>query len=141
MKLVFPVFFSISARATLVQWAVIQRATLSFRLSVWNWVTLFAWFGLTFFLLLCLEIFGIWGCIFLTRRFFILRPVSWPMSFLFKHQIRRLERPIELSLDWLEIQYLMAEFYQLKDLYKEQDAEAAWSSVCFQELFLFIVCW
>ena len=47
------------------------------------------------------------------------------MSLLLKRQIERLETVIELSTDWLEIQYLMAELDQLKDLYQEQDAQAA----------------
>ena len=49
------------------------------------------------------------------------------MSLLLERQIERLERAIELSSDWLEIQYLMAELDQLKDLYEEPDVEAAWS--------------
>ena len=44
---------------------------------------------------------------------------------LLERQIERLERAIELSSDWLEIQYLMAELDQLKDLYEEPDVEAA----------------
>ena len=32
---------------------------------------------------------------------------------------------MELSTDWLEIQYLMAELDQLKDFYEELDTEAA----------------
>ena len=47
------------------------------------------------------------------------------MSLLLKRQIVRLERAIELSSDWLEIQYLMAELDQLNDLYDDQEAEAA----------------
>ena len=47
------------------------------------------------------------------------------MSLLLKRQIERLETAIELSTDWLEIQYLMAEFDQIKHLYEELDAEAA----------------
>ena len=47
------------------------------------------------------------------------------MSLLLKRQIVRLERAIQLSSDWLEIQYLMAELDQLKDLYDDQEAEAA----------------
>lgn len=47
------------------------------------------------------------------------------MSLLLKRQIERLETAIELSTDWLEIQYLMAELDQLKDLYQEPDAQAA----------------
>ena len=52
-------------------------------------------------------------------------PVSCQMSLLLERQIERLERAIELSSDWLEIQYLMAELDQLKDLYDEPDVEAA----------------
>ena len=47
------------------------------------------------------------------------------MSLLLKRQIDRLETAIELSSDWLEIQYLMAELDQIKDLYEEPDAQAA----------------
>ena len=47
------------------------------------------------------------------------------MSLLLKRQIERLETAIELSTDWLEIQYLMAELDQLKDLYEEPDDKAA----------------
>jgi hypothetical protein len=47
------------------------------------------------------------------------------MSLLLKRQIDRLETAIELSTDWLEIQYLMAELVQIKDLYEEPDAKAA----------------
>ena len=47
------------------------------------------------------------------------------MSLLLKHQIERLELAIELSTDWLEIQYLRAELDQLKDLYEEPHAGAA----------------
>lgn len=46
------------------------------------------------------------------------------MSLLLKRQIERLQIAIELSTDWLEIQYLRAELDQLKDLYEEPDAEA-----------------
>ena len=52
------------------------------------------------------------------------------MSLLLKRQIVRLERAIELSTDWLEIQYLMAELDQLKDLYDDQEVDAAWWLVC-----------
>lgn len=51
------------------------------------------------------------------------------MSLLLKRQIERLETAIELSTDWLEIQYLMAELDQIKQLYEEPDAEAAWSLI------------
>ena len=47
------------------------------------------------------------------------------MSLLQQRQIERLETAIEISTDWLEIQYLMAELDQLKSLYEETDAEAA----------------
>ncbi len=47
------------------------------------------------------------------------------MSLLLKRQIDRLETAIELSTDWLEIQYLMAELDQIKDLYEEPDVQAA----------------
>ncbi|MDB4338156.1 hypothetical protein SynSYN20_01886 [Synechococcus sp. SYN20] len=47
------------------------------------------------------------------------------MSLLLQRQIERLETAIELSTDWLEIHYLMAELDQLKHLYEEPDAEAA----------------
>ena len=47
------------------------------------------------------------------------------MPELLKRQIDRLETAIDLSTDWLEIQYLMAELDQLKDLYQEKESEAA----------------
>jgi hypothetical protein len=47
------------------------------------------------------------------------------MSELLNRQIERLESAIELSKDWLEIQYLMAELDQLKDLYPELNVDAA----------------
>ena len=47
------------------------------------------------------------------------------MSLLLKRQIERIETAIELSTDWLEIQYLIAELDQLKDMYEEPDAQAA----------------
>ena len=47
------------------------------------------------------------------------------MSLLLKRQIEQLETAIELSTDWLEIQYLMAELDQIKQLYKKLDGEAA----------------
>ena len=47
------------------------------------------------------------------------------MSLLLKRQIERLELAIELSTDWLEIQYLRAELDQLKHLYEEPHAGAA----------------
>ena len=47
------------------------------------------------------------------------------MPELLKRQIERLETAIELSTDWLEIQYLMVELDQLKSLYEEAESEAA----------------
>ena len=47
------------------------------------------------------------------------------MPELLKRQIDRLETAIELSTDWLEIQYLMVELDQLKALYEEAESEAA----------------
>lgn len=47
------------------------------------------------------------------------------MSELLKRQIEQLEISIDLSADWLEVQFLMAELDQLKALYEETDAEAA----------------
>ena len=47
------------------------------------------------------------------------------MTELLKRQIDRLETAIELSTDWLEIQYLMVELDQLKALYVEEESEAA----------------
>ena len=47
------------------------------------------------------------------------------MPELLKRQIDRLETAIELSTDWLEIQYLMVELDQLKALYEEMQSEAA----------------
>ena len=47
------------------------------------------------------------------------------MSELLKRQIDRLETAIDLSTDWLEIQYLMVELDQLKALYEEAESEAA----------------
>ena len=47
------------------------------------------------------------------------------MPELLKRQIDRLESAIELSTDWLEIQYLMVELDQLKSLYEEMKSEAA----------------
>ena len=46
---------------------------------------------------------------------------------------------MELSTDWLEIQYLMAELDQLKDFYEELDTEAAWSLVSFQDGFYLLL--
>ncbi len=47
------------------------------------------------------------------------------MPELLKRQIDRLETAIDLSTDWLEIQYLMVELDQLKALYEEAEPEAA----------------
>ena len=47
------------------------------------------------------------------------------MPELLKRQIDRLETAIDLSTDWLEIQYLMAELDQLRDLYQVKESEAA----------------
>ena len=49
------------------------------------------------------------------------------MPELLKRQIDRLETAIDLSTDWLEVQYLMVELDQLKALYDESQSEAAWS--------------
>ena len=47
------------------------------------------------------------------------------MPELLKRQIDRLETAIDLSTDWLEIQYLMIELDQLKAIYEEAESEAA----------------
>ena len=47
------------------------------------------------------------------------------MSELLKRQIDRLETAIDLSTDWLEIQYLMVELDQLKALYEDTNSDAA----------------
>ena len=47
------------------------------------------------------------------------------MTELLKRQIDRLETAIDLSTDWLEIQYLMVELDQLKTLYEDTNSEAA----------------
>ena len=47
------------------------------------------------------------------------------MPELLKRQIDRLETAIDLSTDWLEIQYLMVELNQLKALYDDAKSEAA----------------
>ena len=47
------------------------------------------------------------------------------MPELLKRQIDRLETAIDLSTDWLEIQYLMVELDQLKALYDDAKSEAA----------------
>ena len=62
------------------------------------------------------------------------------MSELLNRQIERLESAIELSKDWLEIQYLMAELDQLKDLYPELNVDAAWLVVLYPS-FLYISGW
>ena len=49
------------------------------------------------------------------------------MTELLKRQIDRLETAIDLSTDWLEIQYLMVELDQLKALYEESKSEAAYA--------------
>ena len=63
----------------------------------------------------------------------MLKSIPWLMSLLLKRQIERLELAIELSTDWLEIQYLRAELDQLKDLYEEPHAGVAWSKVFVQD--------
>ena len=62
------------------------------------------------------------------------------MSELLNRQIERLESAIELSKDWLEIQYLMAELEQLKDLYPELNVDAAWLVFLYPS-FLYISGW
>ena len=52
-------------------------------------------------------------------------PPDGGMPELLKRQIERLETAIDLSTDWLEIQYLMIELEQLKALYEEAESEAA----------------
>ena len=47
------------------------------------------------------------------------------MPELLKRQIDRLETAIDLSTDWLEIQYLMVELEQLRSLYDDAESEAA----------------
>ena len=47
------------------------------------------------------------------------------MPELLKRQIDRLETAIDLSTDWLEIQYLMVELDQLKALYEEEEESKA----------------
>ena len=51
--------------------------------------------------------------------------ISRLMPELLKRQIERLEIAIDLSTDWLEIQYLISELDQLKALYDEADIDAA----------------
>ncbi len=73
-----------------------------------------------------------------SERGLISRIASCLMSVLLKHQVERLEHAIELSTDWLEIHYLMAEIEQLKHLYDEPNAEAAWWLLIFVKFFLFV---
>ena len=47
------------------------------------------------------------------------------MPELLKRQIDCLETAIDLSTDWLEIQYLMVELDQLKALYEDAESDAA----------------
>ena len=47
------------------------------------------------------------------------------MPELLKRQIERMETAIDISTDWLEVQYLMVELDQLKALYEEEESEAA----------------
>lgn len=47
------------------------------------------------------------------------------MSELLRRQMERLETSINLSTDWLEVQYLMSELEELKALYDSQKTEAA----------------
>ncbi len=47
------------------------------------------------------------------------------MPELLKRQIERLEIAIDLSTDWLEIQYLISELDQLKALYEEAEVDVA----------------
>ena len=51
--------------------------------------------------------------------------ISRLMPELLKRQIERLEIAIDLSTDWLEIQYLISELDQLKALYDEADIDVA----------------
>ena len=44
---------------------------------------------------------------------------------LLRRQMERLETSINLSTDWLEVQYLMSELEELKALYDSQKTEAA----------------
>ena len=59
------------------------------------------------------------------RGFMIEIQISRLMPELLKRQIERLEIAIDLSTDWLEIQYLISELDQLKALYDEADMDAA----------------
>ena len=47
------------------------------------------------------------------------------MSELLRRQMERLETSIDLSTDWLEVQYLMSELEELKALYESSETEAA----------------
>ena len=47
------------------------------------------------------------------------------VSELLRRQMERLETSIDLSTDWLEVQYLMSELEELKALYDSQESEAA----------------
>ncbi len=47
------------------------------------------------------------------------------MPELLKRKIERLEIAIDLSTDWLEIQYLISELDQLKALYDEAEVDVA----------------
>ena len=47
------------------------------------------------------------------------------MPELLKRQIDRLETAIDLSTDWLEIQYLTVELEKLKALYDDAESEVA----------------
>ena len=49
------------------------------------------------------------------------------MPELLKRQIDRLETAIDLSTDWLEIQYLTVELEKLKALYDDAESEVAWT--------------
>ena len=51
--------------------------------------------------------------------------ISRLMPELLKRQIERLEIAIDLSTDWLEIQYLISELDQLKALYDEAEVDVA----------------
>ena len=59
------------------------------------------------------------------RGFMIESHILRLMPELLKRQIERLEIAIDLSTDWLEIQYLIFELDQLKALYDEADIDAA----------------
>ena len=52
-------------------------------------------------------------------------PCWFGVSELLRRQIERLETSIDLSTDWLEVQYLMSELDDLKAMYASEDAEAA----------------